>query len=148
MKSIMKNAWRIARNAAAKFGGRAAEYIAEALRIAWAESRKAVRSIVDRIDELTAMGFKRWTKNGMDRMYVNASTLGLICTYRHTGSIQCAEFRGEQISNSQGYRLQGSKTYIDLKLRRIVSDSPMLAAAVADDLGIHHSYGETIIPIS
>jgi hypothetical protein len=103
--------------------------------------------IKGRIDELTKMGFNRWTKNGMDRMYINASVLGLICTYRKSGSISCAEFRGEGISNSEGYRLKAAKTYIDLNQNRIVSDSARLAAAAADLIGVDYSYGETIIAL-
>lgn len=103
--------------------------------------------IMDRIEELTKMGFNRWQKNGMDRMYINASALGLICTYYKTGNISCAEFRGESISNSEGYRLKGAKTYIDLNNKRIVSDSARLAAAAADMIGVEYSYGETIIAL-
>jgi len=40
MKNVMVRAWEIARKAAAKFGGRAREYMAGALRQAWAETRK------------------------------------------------------------------------------------------------------------
>ena len=38
-KNVMKNAWDIARNAARNFGGRASEYIREALRQAWADAK-------------------------------------------------------------------------------------------------------------
>ncbi|MCC8990611.1 MAG: hypothetical protein LM516_07560 [Staphylococcus sp.] len=34
-KEVMTNAWKIAKNAAKKFGGKAIEYIAEALKMAW-----------------------------------------------------------------------------------------------------------------
>lgn len=40
MKKVMVRAWEIAREAAAKFGGRAIEYIAGALKMAWAEIKK------------------------------------------------------------------------------------------------------------
>ena len=99
------------------------------------------------IEELTKMGFKRWQKNGMDRMYINASTLGLNCTYHKTGSIHTATFSGENISNSEGYRLKAAKTYIDLVKHVIVSDSVRLAAAVADLIGVEYSYGQTQIQI-
>lgn len=36
----MKRAWEIARKGVEKFGGKASEYIAEALRIAWSETKK------------------------------------------------------------------------------------------------------------
>ncbi|MCS8612795.1 hypothetical protein [Streptococcus thermophilus] len=38
-KEIMKNAWGIAKNAAKKFGGKAIEYIAEALKMAWSAAK-------------------------------------------------------------------------------------------------------------
>lgn len=103
--------------------------------------------IMDRIAELEGKGFKRWQKNGMDRMYINASALGLICTYYKTGNISNAEFRGDHISNSEGYRLKSAKTYIDLNNKRIVSDSSRLAAAAADMIGVNYSYGDTIIAL-
>ena len=147
MKKVMMRAWEIAKQAAKKFGGRAIEYIALALREAWKEIKNMVMDIIDRIEELEAKGFKRWQKNGMDRMYINASALGLICTYYKTGNISNAEFRGNWISNSEGYRLKGAKTYIDLNNKRIVSDSARLAAAAADLIGVEYSYGETIIAL-
>lgn len=147
MKKVMMRAWEIAKQAAKKFGGRAIEYIALALREAWKEIKDMVMDITDRIEELEAKGFKRWQKNGMDRMYINASALGLICAYYKTGNISNAEFRGNHISNSEGYRLKGAKTYIDLNSKRIVSDSARLAAAAADLIGVEYSYGETIIAL-
>lgn len=145
MKKIMNKAWEIARNAAAKFGGRAVEYIAMALRMAWQETKSG--SIETRIAELEALGFRRWQKNGMDRMYINASTLGLICVYRRSGTISDAEFRGESISNSQARKMADAKTYIDLINRRLVSQSAMLAAAAADLIGADYQYGDTIIAL-
>lgn len=146
-KSIMKKAWEIAKRAAAEFGGRASQYIAMALRDAWKEIRKMVKDITERIDELAKMGFNRWQKNGMDRMYINAGTLGLVCTYRRSGSISNAEFRGETISHSQAYKMKAAKTYIDLVHKCLVSDSAELAAAAAELIGADYSYGDTIIQL-
>lgn len=39
-KEIMKRAWGIARQGQEKFGGKAIEYIAEALKIAWKEAKQ------------------------------------------------------------------------------------------------------------
>lgn len=39
MKEIMTRAWEIAREGQIKFGGKVSEYISEALKIAWAETR-------------------------------------------------------------------------------------------------------------
>ena len=100
------------------------------------------------IEELTAKGFNRWQKNGMDRMYINSSALGLNCSYYKTGSISAATFNGKDISNSEAGKLKAAKTYIDLKTNMIVSDSCRLAAAVADLLGIDYSYGDRQIAIA
>ena len=147
MKKVMKKAWEIAKEAAKKFGGRAIEYIAMALREAWKEIKTMAKDITERIEELEAMGFKRWQKNGMDRMYINASVLGLTCTYYKTGNIQSAVFAGTDISNSEAYRIKNAKTYIDLNKKCIVSDSARLAAAAADMIGTDYRYGETIIAL-
>lgn len=147
MKQIMKKAWEIAKNAARKFGGRAFEYIAEALKEAWKEIRNMAMDITDRIEELEAKGFKRWQKNGMDRMYINASTLGLICTYHKSGTISSADFNGERVSNSEGRRMKDAKTYIDLKLKKLVSNNVRLAAAAAELIGANYSFGDTIIAL-
>ena len=81
------------------------------------------------IKALEDKGFKRWTKGIMDRMYINASTLGLECTYYSTGNIKSAEFKGESISNSQGRRYKAAKTYIDVKTGKVRSDYPTLQEA-------------------
>ena len=78
------------------------------------------------------MGFNRWTKGNLDRMYINASQLGLECTYYRTGNIRSAEFCGEAISNCQARRMKSAKTYIDVKTGRVHSDVPSLAAAAAE----------------
>lgn len=41
MKNVMTRAWEIAKAGAAKFGGKVKEYFAAALKMAWAEARKA-----------------------------------------------------------------------------------------------------------
>lgn len=93
-------------------------------------------TLKDSIEALEALGFSRWTKAGMDRMYINASDLGLTCAYYHTGNIKAASFDGETISNAQGYRLKSAKTYIDLNKALIVSDDARLARKVAEMVGI------------
>lgn len=40
MKTLMKNAWTLARQGAAKFGGKAIDYIAEAMKKAWEIKRQ------------------------------------------------------------------------------------------------------------
>ena len=99
------------------------------------------------IKSLEEKGFKRWTKNGMDRLYINAYALGLELDYYKTGNISSAQFKGKHISNSEGYRLKDAKTYIDLVKNVIYSDSPTLAAEVAEIMGIDYSYGYKTIEL-
>lgn len=88
------------------------------------------------IETLESKGFNRWQKNGMDRLYVNAGTLGLVCTYYKTGNIRSAVFGGEEISNSRGRSMKAAKTYIDLVKGMIVSDDAELAHAAAELSGL------------
>ena len=97
------------------------------------------------ISKLESMGGKRWQKGNMDRIYFNAATLGLTCTYHKTGSISSAMFGDEEISNNHAGKLKAAKTYVDVERQQIVSDSALLAAALADRIGAEYSYGETLI---
>ena len=81
----------------------------------------------EKIADLESKGFKRWTKGSMDRMYINASQLGLICTFYKTGNISTAEFNGERISNSQARRIRTSKTFVDVNTGKVYSDMKELA---------------------
>ena len=87
------------------------------------------------IAELEGKGFKRWTKNGMDRLYINAAALGLDCEYHNTGSIRRATFNGSLISNCEARRMKGSKTYINVANGTVVSDNDTLRAAAAELMG-------------
>lgn len=105
------------------------------------EGRKGYKMTNELIEKLEGLGFSRWQKNGMDRLYVNASTLGLHCSYHKSGSISDATFRGKVISNSEARRIKGAKTYIDLNDNMIVSDNALLAQAVAEILGVEPENG-------
>ncbi len=116
MMNVMKRAWEIARAAENESGYRAVEFIAEALRMAWAEAKASTMTDEEKIASLEAKGFKRWTKYGKDRLYINAKTLlNLEIHYRKSGSISFSEMNGESISHSEAYRLIGSKIWIDLQ---------------------------------
>lgn len=84
------------------------------------------------IKALEDKGFKRWTKGNLDRMYINATQLGLECTYYKTGNISSAYFKGERISNSRGYDYKAAKTYIDIKSGRLFSSVPALEEAARE----------------
>jgi protein Gp111 len=47
LRLVMRQAWRWARHGAAKFGGSPVRYLAEALRIVWAEKKKLAREIAE-----------------------------------------------------------------------------------------------------
>lgn len=86
----------------------------------------------EQIIGLAAKGFKRWTKEGMDRMYIGAHALGLSCDYYNTGNIRDAELNGKSISNSRARRLKEMKTYLDLTTMTVVSGDEELAHLAAD----------------
>lgn len=90
----------------------------------------------ERIAELEAKGFKRWTKGSLDRLYINAAQLGLIVTLYKTGNIHTAEFNGVSISNSQARRFKAAKTFIDVETGKVYSDSDDLAQAAQKLAGI------------
>lgn len=81
------------------------------------------------IDKLATKGFNRWTKGNMDRMYINASQLGLACSYHTTGSIKNATFCGDSISNCEARRLKADKCYVDLKTGTITANNSRLSDA-------------------
>ena len=47
LRIVMKQAWAWTRHGAAKFGGKPVQYLAEALRIVWAERKKLAREIAE-----------------------------------------------------------------------------------------------------
>lgn len=121
LQKIMTRAWEIAREAVENFGGKVVEYIAEAMKMAWAEAKEVRYTIED----LMAMGAKRWQKAGYDRLYLNMAGRKLakleISRY-NTGNISSAFFKGEVISNSSAGRILGSldKAFIDLTTGKLV----------------------------
>lgn len=67
------------------------------------------------IKKYEAAGFKRWTKNGMDRLYIDAEALGLEVERYGTGNIKSATWQGEKVSNADARRILASKAYIDVE---------------------------------
>lgn len=68
----------------------------------------------EEIKKYEAAGFKRWTKGNMDRLYIDATKLGLELDYYKTGNISHTKWCGEIISNADGYRFKSSKAYVDV----------------------------------
>lgn len=83
----------------------------------------------EKIRELEGMGFKRWQKGEFDRLYINADQLGLECKYYKTGNIKSACFGGDEISNSEAYRMKAAKTYIDVATGEVFSTNKTLKKA-------------------
>jgi hypothetical protein len=81
-----------------------------AARIAIGKMKRPARKVVFTIATMTAIGGRRWQKNGMDRVYLNnwAEFAGIETTHYGTGNISSACYQGEGISNSQAYKLLGS----------------------------------------
>lgn len=84
----------------------------------------------EQIERYQSLGFKRWTKAGFDRLYVNASQLGLECDYYNTGNIRNATFKGKSISNCEARRMKEAKSYIDIKTGKAHSDNNSLLMAI------------------
>lgn len=115
LKNIMTRAWEIAKEAVANFGGKAVEYIAEAMKMAWEE----VKVVRYSIEDLIAMGAKRWQKAGYDRLYLNNAGLkiaGLEISRYNTGNVSSAKLNGEKVSNTKGRNMASivERAYIDL----------------------------------
>ena len=83
----------------------------------------------EKIMQLEGKGFKRWVKGNLDRLYINAAQLGLICTYYNSGNISSAEFNGRSISNSEARRMKSAKTFVDVKTGKVYSDNALLREA-------------------
>lgn len=110
-KEIMVNAWRIAREGQKAFGGKVREYVAQALKMAWAQAKGGIN-----IDALEQKGFSRWSKGNMDRLYFNIQKSGhMDVDYYKTGNISFASVDGEEISHRFAGQILAVKCFIDLK---------------------------------
>lgn len=89
-----------------------------------------------KIAELIQKGFSRWTKGNLDRLYINAAQLGLVCDYYNTGNVKHAEFRGAEISNCEARRMKAAKTFVDIKTGCVHSDNHSLEQAARELSGL------------
>lgn len=113
MKTIMTNAWKIAREAAKKFGGKAIEYISGALKMAW----KMAKGLTDeQIEALVSKGYNRWTTDDgeRDRLYLNI--------YKHAGMFHYGKWDGEEIFPAEQRAIKAIKVWIDVKTREVEAD--------------------------
>ncbi|WP_031171589.1 hypothetical protein [Streptosporangium roseum] len=101
---------RIGAVAAAKVAGR---WVIEAASLAYRitlGAKKTAKPVVFSTETMTAIGGNRWTKNGNDRVYLNdwAGFAGLEVSRYNSGNISSASYQGEDVSNSQAYKLLSS----------------------------------------
>jgi hypothetical protein len=73
--------------------------------------------VVFTVETLTAIGGRRWTKAGKDRVYLNdwADFAGIEVTRYGSGNISSASIGGRGIANGRAYNLLGAidKVYLD-----------------------------------
>ena len=132
----MTRAWEIAKEAVKDFGGKVKEYLSESLKMAWAE----IKEVRYTIEDLEAIGARRWTKAGYDRLYLNEAGLkltGLELSRYNTGNISLAKLNGEKISNTKGGKISyiAGKAFIDLKtgiINILESDDMVVKEAIAN----------------
>lgn len=111
MKTIMTNAWKIAREAAKKFGGKAIEYISGALKMAW----KMAKGLSEKqIKALESKGYNHWTTDDHDRLYLNI--------YKHDGMFHYGKWNGEEIFPAEQRAIKAIKVWINVKTREIEAD--------------------------
>lgn len=137
LKRIMKRAHRKARKMVAMVGNYAVA-LKLALKLVWksfheyaqrwaiehrGEIAKAEREAkqakavvpADKIAELEAQGWSRWTKGDYDRLYFDlASTDHAKISYYKSGNISSASVDGEKISNRLALDITLVKAYLDL----------------------------------
>lgn len=86
-------------------------------RIAIGAMKRPVRKVVYSIETMTAIGGRRWQKNGMDRVYINdwAELAGIEVDRYNTGNVSYAAVDGRQIANGRADALLGAidKVYFD-----------------------------------
>lgn len=130
---VMRRAWEIARDGQKTFGGKVSAYFATALKFAWVEAKsQKTESKEAMIKRLETLGFRRWTKYGKDRMYIDPEYLGFECDTYKTGNISWAAFKGERISNNHAKDYRYAKTYLDLDSMKMHSDRDDLREAAEE----------------
>lgn len=105
---IMVNAWKMVKSEGCTMSA--------ALKKAWAQAKAAMK-----IQKFEAAGFKRWIKGDMDRLYINAETLGLEYSCYKTGNISSSSFRGESISHRKAGEMLNAKIWVDVKTGKLMS---------------------------
>lgn len=112
--NTMTKAWEISREAAKKFGGKASDYFRSALKMAW----DIIRGItVNTEQKLLGLGLESWKGK---RIYIKDDffevVFGLKLDRYKSGQIKKAYLNGEEISNTQAWKLsQRENIYFDIE---------------------------------
>lgn len=69
----------------------------------------------DEIGRLEDTGFRRWTKGDMDRLYIDATALGLDCQYKRDHEPCLGTWQDREVSNADCRRIYYSKVWIDVE---------------------------------
>lgn len=125
--NIMTQAWNIAREGAAKFGGKVREYFSAALRMAWEATRKPV----DVVAALLDIGGNEWVKGANHRIYFNApkkfSSLQIV---RNGLAFVSATLAGEEISKRAAQMAESclivGAVFFDVNKKEFFRDGAML----------------------
>lgn len=118
-KVVFATAWRLARNAAERHGGKPSQFFPECLKAAWSQYRQ-----VDQIG--LAWAGSEWSKHGIERIYFNdlAQHAGLNCQHDINGNISSASFQGRSISADSarkiGFEFDYSKFFWDINNQKFV----------------------------
>lgn len=69
----------------------------------------------DEIERLDDMGFRRWTKGDMDRLYIDTTKLGLECDFKRDHEPCLGDWQGKRVSNADCRRIYFSKVWVDVE---------------------------------
>jgi hypothetical protein len=111
-KAIFTRAWEIKKEDRRNI-------FALCLKMAWAEAREQkTESREEKIERLSRK-YSRWTKAGYDRIYFNATKLGLEYDTYNTGNLKWVTIDDQIISNCKGRRILNDKAYWDLNTDKL-----------------------------
>lgn len=111
-KAIFKKAWEIKKEDSRNL-------FSLCLKMAWAEAKQMkIESREDKIERLSKK-YSRWTKNGYDRIYFNATKLGLEYDTYKTGNLRWVTIDDQVISNCRGRKILNDKAYWDLNTDKL-----------------------------
>lgn len=69
----------------------------------------------EQIKKYEDAGFRRWTKAGMDRLYIDTTKLGLECDFKRDHEPCLGKWQDKDVSNADCRRIYYSKVWVDAK---------------------------------